>query len=322
MARRISMKMIPVVGLLGALGATCSAPASASNVTMYGYFDMGYIKESGKDLRMGRGQNNWLGFMGKEDLGGGTFATFNLQTRFDPTNGMLEKPSTYFQGESTVGFTNSVLGGIRFGRAMTPLWAKKWVFDPWYDSTLMGSLGNYNGDFNSNGVDATDGDYHNYSRVSGAVFYSSPNMSGFTVHAEAETEKPELARSRSVGVSVNYENGPLTSMLAYEKNHNADEIAYIASSWKFDKLTVLGSYSYTDKTQDEDVRSMMLAGNYAIGADKIRFGYGRIRGDSHKNSIGYNHALSKRTNLYADIYREKVKDDSMNGVALGMNHTF
>jgi hypothetical protein len=31
--------------------------------------------------------------------------------------------------------------------------------------------------------------------------------------------------------------------------------------------------------------------------------------------------LSKRTNLYADLYRETIVE-SHNGVALGMNHTF
>ncbi|MEO8407678.1 MAG: porin, partial [Oxalobacteraceae bacterium] len=59
-----------------------------------------------------------------------------------------------------------------------------------------------------------------------------------------------------------------------------------------------------------------------LGPDTLRSGYGRTQeSGNHKFSVGYVHPLSKRTNLYADIYREKTLDDK-NGFALGMNHTF
>ena len=54
----------------------------------------------------------------------------------------------------------------------------------------------------------------------------------------------------------------------------------------------------------------------------MRAGYGRIQETGHhKVSLGYNHPLSKRTNLYADVYREQLIT-SRNGMALGINHSF
>lgn len=305
------------------LGAACAGQAQAqtSNVTMYGYLDLGLVKESGTTTRLDRGYNNWLGFKGAEDLGGDLAAIFNVEMRFNPDTGVQEKSTTLFQGETTVGLKSKAMGTLRLGRALTPLWAKKWVYDPWYDSAFMGSLANYNGDFNSDGLATTD--YHNYLRAANAVFYSTPNISGFAAHVEAEIELAAGAKTRSKGVSLNYANGPLSAMLSFEKNHVEDDIAYLGGSYNLGAFTAMGSYSKTnfDATSTKKT-STMLAGTYALGADTVRLGYGRIResGD-HKVGLGYNHPLSKRTNVYADIYREKTTD-SMNGVAVGMNHTF
>lgn len=314
-------RKIPLLASLLAACLTGQAQAQSSNVTMYGYIDIGLIKESGTTTRLDKGYNNWLGFKGTEDLGDGLAAIFNVQMRFNPDTGMQEKSTTLFQGETTVGLSSKSMGTLRLGRALTPLWGQKWIYDPWYDSAVMGSLSNYNGDFDSDGLASID--YHNYLRVGNALFYSTPNFSGFTAHAEAEVEKPIGADKRSVGLSLNYAQGPMTAMLSYEKNHVSNDITYLGGSYKLGALTVMGSYSQTNfATSSDKVRSMMLAGTYAVGSDTIRAGYGRIKeSGSHKLSIGYNHPLSKRTNVYADLYREKIAD-SINGVAVGMNHTF
>lgn len=331
MTQPVFIKRLVMIGLIGFSGLFFHVFVYAADLVVYGYFDLGYIRESGKDLRLGRGQNNWLGFKGREDIGNGTHVTFNLQTRFDPVTGEAERASTFWQGETTVGFDNPDIGTFRFGRAMTPLWEEKWPFDPWYDSALMGSLANYNGDFDSDGLDP-HGDFSNYCRVSSATFYSSPVMAGFQLHASMETEMPDGADSRSAGLSLNYGNGPLAAMLAVERNHLSDEIVYVAGSYNIDQWTALAAYSHTDFSTQSAVnkgmsnkRSIMLAGIYAFGMDKIRFGYGRIRenGD-YKYTAGYNMGLSKRTNIYLDVYREYLAydDDHINGIAVGMNHSF
>lgn len=323
-------KTLSILALGTLSGMAGSASAQSSNVQLYGYIDLGLVKESGKTPRMDRGQNNWLGVKGTEQLGGDLAAIFNVQMRFNPDTGGQEKSTAFFQGETTVGLASKRFGTVRLGRALTPLWAEKWAYDPWYDSALMGSLANYNGDFDSDGLPTVD--FHNYSRASNAIYYSSPDMAGFSVHAEAEIERAigddaarTVAETRQKSLSLNYANGGFTTMLAYEKNHVDSDITYVAGGYTFGAMTLLGSYSETSFARVNDkLRSMMVAATYLVGADTIRGGYGKINeSGNNKVTIGVNHPLSKRTKVYADLYREKLEDvDSSTGVALGINHTF
>jgi predicted porin len=291
---------------------------------------------------MEHGQNNWLGVMGSEKINDDLSAIFNVQMRFNPDTGAQEKSTTLFQGQTTVGLSSKTLGTIELGRKLTPLWNQKWVYDPWNDSDLMGSIGNYNGDFNSDGrsfpeagITRADGsieanDYHDYSRISNGVYYSTPSVAGFALHAAAGTEQPVGATTKAHGLSLNYNNGPVSAMLAYEKNLVSDKIAYLGGSYKLGLWKLMGSVSKTERdaisTRDlgyDAIHSKHIAAVYMIGTDSIRAGYGRVNKEykANKATIGYVHALSKRTNLYADLYREKLLE-SHNGVALGMNHTF
>ncbi len=319
--------------MMSTLAAHAAGPAS--NVTVYGYIDIGLVKEGGTPTKMDHGQNNWLGLIGSEQINDDLAAIFQLEMRFSPDTGGQEKSTTLFQGESTVGLSSKRLGTIELGRKLTPLWAKKWVYDPWFDSDLMGSIGNYNGDFNSDGrtVFATNeaNDYHNYSRISNGVYYSTPSLSGFALHAVASPESTTGATTKAHGASLNYDNGPLSAMLAYEKNLVADKIVYLGGSYKLGLWKVMGSVSKTERDQvstdqygSDAIHSKHIAATYLIGNNTIRAGYGRVNKEfnANKATIGYLHALSKRTNLYADLYREKTQIDTYNGVALGMNHTF
>jgi hypothetical protein len=68
----------------------------------------------------------------------------------------------------------------------------------------------------------------------------------------------------------------------------------------------------------------MLAGTYKLGKDTVRAGYGR-NPDQHssKFSIGYIHALSLRTNIYTDLYRDRGPNPgSAVGTAVGISHSF
>jgi predicted porin len=312
--------------LLAAVAAALAIPAQAqSNVTVYGNLDIGLVKESGRTAKMDRGYNNWLGFRGKEDLGGGMSAIFNLQTRFAPDTGMLET-GVFWQGESTVGLSSATAGTLRLGRALSPLWQTKWVFDPWYDSGTFGSISfpYQTGTFYSDRTLALGG--ANFARIGNGVFYDSPDFSGFQAHAVLEAEKAAGASDRSAGLSLNYVRGPLAAMLAYQNNAASDSINFVAASYNFGAATVMGSYAYGRILDAAGIRqserNWTLAGTYALGGDTLRAGYGRAQETgNNKVSVGYVHPLSKRTNLYADLYREKTAVNT-NGLAAGMNHTF
>jgi predicted porin len=328
-----------VILMIGTMAAQAHTAGDGSNVTVYGYIDIGLVKEAGTSTKMDHGQNNWLGVIGSEKINDDLSAIFNVQMRFNPDTGAQEKSTTLFQGQTTVGLSSKTLGTIELGRKLTPLWAKKWVYDPWNDSDLMGSIGNYNGDFNSDGRDFTNrnivvsgeaNDFHNYSRISNGAYYSTPSLAGFALHTVVSTEDTVGGTTKAHGASLNYDNGPVSAMLAYEKNLVADKIVYLGGSYKLGLWKVMGSASKTERdTISTDyygydaIHSKHIAATYMIGNNSIRAGYGRVNKEykANKATIGYLHALSKRTNLYADLYREKLLE-SHNGIALGMNHTF
>lgn len=315
--------------VIATLAAAAAGYASAqSNVTIYGNIDLGLVKESGTSIRLDRGNNNWLGFKGTEDLGGGLNVLFNVQMRFNPDTGVQEKP-TLFQGETTVGLASNSLGKLRIGRAYTPFWSAKWAYEPWWDTQFMGSVGAYqNGSYYSDPTNALG--FANYSRIPNGVFYDSIDFGGVNFRVASEVEKAAGATARAISFATNYHNGPLAASVAYEKNTLKDDILFLGASYNLSALTLMASYGKVQLTgAPKTENNYTLGAAYALGADTLRAGYGRTNdvggttlGTSrHKIAVGYNHPLSKRTNVYADLYRETTATD-MNGVAIGMNHSF
>ncbi|WP_228526865.1 porin [Noviherbaspirillum soli] len=305
----------------------CAAPwaEAQSSVVLYGNIDLGISKRSGNPLALERGYNNWLGIKGSEALGGGLSATFHLQTRFNPDTGSLERNSTFWQGESTVGMASETHGTLRLGRALTPLWNNVWRFEPWLNSGFNGSLAAFQtGSYSSDGLKDTATDYANFSRISNGLFYESPTFGGWSLDAAGETERLAGAAKRTSGVSLNYARGAVEAMASYESNRIRDRIMLIAASWRLDKLTLMASHARVHLNQGDTEKAVMLAGTYKLGKDTVRAGYGR-NADRHssKLSMGYIHALSVRTNIYADLYRDREPDfGSAVGAALGISHTF
>jgi predicted porin len=90
--------------------AASGAALAQSSVTIYGRVDasVGSIDKiaGGSQTKLFSGGDAGLttprlGFMGKEDLGGGLLATFKLEQRINLDTGDLQSPS--FKGETSVG---------------------------------------------------------------------------------------------------------------------------------------------------------------------------------------------------------------------------
>ncbi|WP_322404676.1 porin [Massilia luteola] len=314
---------------LGMVFVCSAAQAEQSVVTVYGHFDVGLVKVSGASPILSRGLNNWLGFRGAEDLGGGLETIFNIQMRFYPDTGGMET-GVLFQGESTVGLRSKQWGTMRIGRALTPFWAQKWRYDPWYDSQYMGSVGAWqNGSYNSDPSFALN--YADYSRISNGVFYDSPSAGGFQLHVASELERRPGAPGRTASYAADYIKGPVDIGLSYERNWRDDDIRFAGASWALGAFTVMGTYGQVrlaGAPHHED--NYTAAATYAVGsADTLRLAFGTTRHAggveaapaTRKIATGYVHALSKRTTLFSDLYRETVAVRRY-GVALGMTHTF
>lgn len=307
-----------------ALAGLATHAAAQSNVTFYGNLDTAIGKTSGTSVTMGPGYFNWLGLSGKEELGGDLKAVFNLQMRFNPDSGTLSNPGTFWQGESTVGLQSASLGTLRLGRAMSAAWQSLWRLEPWGNGATYATLSAYQtGSYSADGSNDAALNFATFARINNGVFYDSPSWNGASFTVSGEAELAAGARQRNRGLALNYEAGPVLVVGSYEKNHVDDAIAFIGGTYVAGALKLFGSYSRTEVRNLTKENLYLLAATYALNAhDSLRGGYGGNRGlDSHKTSVGYVHAFSKRTSVYADVWTERVAD-SVHGYAIGINHSF
>lgn len=163
--------------------AVCAISGHAiaqSSVTLYGVVDagVGYIHNSvtsagnqGTQVKFGGALMGprW-GLKGVENLGSGVSANFQLENGFNLGTGALGQGGRLFGRTSTVGLSSRI-GTIKLGRQLDP------VVDLVQPLTEDNSF---------SGTFATPGDIDNYDndlRVSNAIKYISPVMSGVQIEA-------------------------------------------------------------------------------------------------------------------------------------------
>ena len=265
--------------LAAALLAGFAGAASAqSSVTMYGLLDGGlrYNKvsidngsgASNFGLAYGQQSGNRLGWRGVEDIGGGNRVTFNLETAVDLGNGAILQSNRLFGRAAWLGLENKSWGLVRIGRQTN--YATQYVtsaVDPF--STGFGQL-NMGAAF---GVGNTD-------RISNAIMYQTPNMSGFQAGigysfatgnsafytrdanggaaASSGTTGYNFAtnnNNRQLTLGAKYANGPIYVAASYDKIYAADGAIGRSAS--------IGSWN--------------VSGTYDFKVVKIAAGYGQTR---------------------------------------------
>jgi predicted porin len=245
---------------IAALAATASF--AQSSVTISGLLNVGVNYTSAayggqNKLSLGSNNNNRVIFSGVEDLGGGMAATFAAQMRFDPTSGNNEAGGTrpLFQGETRVGLRGS-FGAIRLGRGLTALQAPNGGYiDPWGVTTVAGSVyaPGYATDYVAGGEGRTE-----------AIFYDTPNISGFQGSLSYSPRKVALTTGYSKGfysLAGTYNNGPIQFLIGQEQNRFGDKL-------------------------------LNLGGNYNLGVAKVYAGYGRTTGGTAAERAGVTFAAA------------------------------
>ncbi|ABE35936.1 gram-negative porin family protein [Paraburkholderia xenovorans LB400] len=99
----------------------CSGAYAQSSVTLYGLIDEAIrfqTSGSGNTLGMNEGaiNGNRFGLKGKEDLGGGSYAIFQLESGFNVANGKFDQQSQLFGRFAWVGLQNDTYGTLKAGR--------------------------------------------------------------------------------------------------------------------------------------------------------------------------------------------------------------
>ncbi|MGF6873563.1 porin [Paraburkholderia sp. MM5477-R1] len=198
-----------VVGLAIA-GCFAGHVYAQGSVTLYGIIDAGLNfvnNDGGKQLYQFQSAvsgSRW-GIKGKEDLGGGTSAIFQLESGFSPFTGKSGQGGLLFGRQAYVGLTNETFGSLTFGRQ----------YDPLVD--LVGPL-TFNQHYGAlfshvNDIDNSDDAF----RVSNAVKYVSPKWNGFVVEGMYAFGgvAGQFRQNSTVSGGASYSGGALSLAAAY-----------------------------------------------------------------------------------------------------------
>lgn len=227
----------------------------SSNVSIYGIMDLGieYRTQNTADgkgmLRVNSGGLNTsrLGFKGKEDLGGGLSAQFNLESEVVADTGA--SGSAFFGRQAWVGIDQQGIGGISLGRMSTVA----------YDFTIahdfMGFAPQYSWVTSTASVPSSAFT----SRISNAVRYRG-TFGAFKVGANVGLGEVSgsVNANTSRGVSVGYDAGALSAQISLDD----------------------GRTGATDLSHDSTSnRSWIASGTYDFGSAKL---YAGVRDTNRK----------------------------------------
>lgn len=339
-----------LVALLG-LGLASAAQAQSS-VTLYGLLDMnvGQFQNPGgqKTWQVSNGDmsTSYLGFSGKEDLGGGLSANFALESFFRPDTGKSGRVAidagansdVFWARSANVGLTSSSLGGVKLGRSTTTLFISTLLFNPFGDSFgFSPSIRQYY-------TKELIGD----SGWSNSVTYNSPNFSGLSFALQGNLgEGSANAVGKNLGGHVLYFGGPFAATLAVQSVKNNSDFRFggllpdgfekqttvqIGARYDFGFLKLYGQYGQvkTDATVSSKAKIGQVGVSVPVGAGAVLASYGYDKLDTEGTdttyktaTVGYDYNLSKRTDVYAVYMNEKKTDlSSGNSFALGVRHKF
>jgi predicted porin len=344
---------------LAVLGAFAGVASAQSSVTVYGIIDLGVAKQNGGTtwLQGGTGSigpagNKYtiqqayasrLGFRGIEDLGGGLRAAFNLEHRFNPDTGStITSPGAaaqFWYGRSTVSLQSNAFGEILFGRDYIPAFWIALAQDP----------------FNFNGIGATNTlTFAGYNpadttattftapggfvgtRNNNSVIYKTPVIAGGLTgqFALSAGEGGRGQFGRAMGANIEYKAGPIYVGGAWDqtKNNgvgNDPQLLMATASYDFGVIKPIVGYTRNRPALGGNVRAYNVGFTAPIGAvgiihaNAFRFDPAGGNNNLTKLALGYEHNLSKRTSLYADVGTAKQQARTRTtGFDFGVTHRF
>lgn len=324
--------------LLAAAALLLATGLAQAQVRLYGLLDMsvGAAKAPGgqsvKGVDSGKMTTSYFGLSGNEDLGGGLTASFTLDSflRADVGNNGRFNGDNFWARNAWVALSSKELGTVRLGRNTTPLFVQTLAFNAFGDSFgYSPSIRQYfSAGATVSGTTAT-GD----TGWSDSVLYLSPKLGGFS--AGAFVAAGEGAGGRNFGFNANYGGGPFAAGFTYQnvKKDGAAPLAdtktwQAAASYDFGAAKLFGQYGKVDNTTTgRDYKIAGIGAAVPIGGGKLLAQYGHLGAsvgpDRKTFSFGYDHFVSKRTDVYAVAMSDKL--DGLSGgssYSVGIRHRF
>ncbi|WP_077034317.1 porin [Pelomonas sp. KK5] len=352
-----------VVGaVLALLGSAASAQGSAITLSGLLDAYAGSVQPSGSRrvsaVNSGGMSTSWWGLEGREDLGGGLRAEFKLNAylRNDTgASGRFNGNETFWSRNAFVGLAGD-FGSLRLGRDGAPNFLPTALFNAFGDSfafsplVIHADVPLYNGT-GWDSVNAGDTGWSNQLR------YMTPNLDGFVGSLNYQFgEVGSEAAHRNIGAGFVYSRGesglggfvhrvrmdnPTAGTVGVVKQGFAQQDAWMLSG----KLGLGAAHLYANYEQATNgnlapgagelrSRTWSLSADYALGAGKLLAAFARTRwsGDAAVAlngqargtlSLGYDHALSRRTDVYAVCMGDRITGHERGtSYALGIRQRF
>ena len=333
---------------MAALMACGTAAHAQSSVTATGLVDMyvGSMKAPGDDGRtnvVGSGgmTTSWIGFKGTEDLGGGLKANFALTGFMRADTGTPGRfgGDPFWSRDALVSLSGS-FGAVTLGRTVAPNFVPTISMNPFGDSFTFSPLVLHQNVslFNASGWQSSNPSDTGWSNQ---VIYSSPNMGGFSTNVHYQFgEQAGQGGKNNIGLNVNYASGPFAVTAFYEDVDMSNPVPAVLAenhknwmlggSWDAGVVKAYATYGQTTgKDSDYKIKTASLGATVPLGATSrilAAYAHSKLQGSDAKRdtvSVGYNYDFSKRTDGYAIVMYDKVKDFG-NGTSfgVGVRHRF
>lgn len=306
--------------LLASLAGAAQAQQTQSNVTIYGTLDAGIINAShsgtANDSVTGVGTGilgaSHIGFLARENLGGGLTAGARIESQINIDDGSQGKSSStgaansVFGREANVFLEDQKYGKITLGRQANAAWSTYSSIDSTGHSNIGGNP-IFLSDGSSFGGTATSkvglNRYTGGSFVSNALRYDSPTFAGFRAVASRTFGgvPGDLDASSSNQLMLRYDNngkvfGAVGTYRAYDTNGNA---------WGGNNYVGLGYRATQDLT---------FSGAYWRLENPNGAGAANTKFDLY--NIGARYAVTPKLTASVGYYQLKDKISSNNGADL------
>ena len=332
-----------------AIAATFSAStqaqtaASRDSVSLYGVLDeyVGSMRRSDSPgrttvLNSGGMTTSYWGVRGTEDLGGGLSSFFTLESFFQADSGTSGRTTAdpLFSRNAFVGLGGRY-GQVSLGRQTNPMFTVTGTFNPFGVSANLSPVMLHIWSANYNRAVLGDSVWNN------SVQYNSPNLAGFRASASyALGEVTNESGVRNFNVTLKYDKGPLAAVLSAQQAETGpgfttfikkQDAQMLGLSYDFNVVKLFGQYFHTDTPDIEaKTRTGQLGFAVPVGPGRIMATVARTEREvagaetaRTTTGLGYDHYLSKRTDLYAVYLLDKLTSfSSQSSLALGVRHRF
>ncbi|MBN8443470.1 MAG: porin [Thauera sp.] len=322
-----------------AIAGLISGPALAqSNVTVYGLVDMGYAyrgdnivdgvkNRSGIDS--GQAAGSRLGFRGVEDLGNGLKAGFLLEQGLFADTG-AGRADGNFSRQSYLYLAHDAAGTVQLGRVYAPQDSFISGFDPFAGGTVaqVGNIWSLREIRYNNTIKYISPSFSGFNVTAAYSMSIGTNQSGASAPATDQVNE-RLGNENDIrgwAISPMYQNGPLKVGASFQQRKTHDPLAAntdrnkrttwdLGASYDFGVAKLSAMYGQgRDKDADAIAGAEAKIRQYFIGATVpvftngailASYGHSKNTADGANDAtatqwaVGYNHALSKRTGLYA-----------------------